>query len=243
MRIEKPIGKYSEEQAKRNLKKAIPIVVISYAFVLLTSLSTIPTYLKLGKWAPICDFVAGAVFMYGITQFIVPYSYWKSGLSGERAVIDNISPKLGNEHSLFNDVMLKDGKRSGNMDHIIVGPRGIFVLETKNIRGRFTVNGDNWKGLRRSPSVQAKNNARRLHHLLTELKIFGSNFPYVEAAVVLPNNKAQLDIEKKPENCQIIQIRDRADNSLYEWIMSHQRSIFASEEIEIIVEFLKSKII
>ena len=39
MQIEKPIGKYSEEQAKRNLKKAIPIVVISYAFVLLTGLS------------------------------------------------------------------------------------------------------------------------------------------------------------------------------------------------------------
>ena len=84
------------------------------------------------------------------------------GLNGERQVIANISDKLGNEHSLFNDVMPRDGKAGGNIDHIIVGPRGVFVIETKNLQNPISVHGDNWKGLKQSPSMQAKNNARRV---------------------------------------------------------------------------------
>ena len=49
---------------------------------------------------------------------------------------------LNNDHALFNDVMLKDGERLGNIDHIIVGPRGIFAVETKHIHGTVTVNGE-----------------------------------------------------------------------------------------------------
>jgi len=84
------------------------------------------------------------------------------GLNGERQVIANISNKLGDEHSLFNDVMLRDGKTRGNIDHIIVGPRGIFAIETKNFSEHQSVYLDNWTEQKQSPSIQAKNNARSL---------------------------------------------------------------------------------
>lgn len=243
MRIEKPIGKYSEEQARKNLKKGIPILLISYVFLLVTGLDYLPLYKNLGKLAPPCYFLAGIAFMYGLMQFISPYQHWKSGLNGERKVVNNISSKLGNEHSLFNDVMLKDGKRLGNIDHIIVGPRGIFAIETKHIHGTVIVNGDVWKGVRGSPSIQAKNHARRIYILLNNENILNRQIPYVEAIVVLSSRKTQLTIEQNPERCKVIQIKDLTDNSLYEYIMQHEEIVFSTDEIEIIVQFLKDKIV
>ena len=64
--------------------------------------------------------------MYGLLQFVAPYQHWKSGLDGEKLVVNNISNKLGNEHALFNDVMLRDGKRLGNIDQVIGRPTRHF---------------------------------------------------------------------------------------------------------------------
>src|SRR3990170_1346299 len=109
MRIVKPIGKYSEEQARKSLRKGIPIIMISYAFLLVTGLDYLPIYINLGKLAPAGNFLAGVVFMYGLMQFFVPYQRWKSGLNGERRVAKNLSDKLSDEYSMYNDVLLKDG--------------------------------------------------------------------------------------------------------------------------------------
>ena len=163
--------------------------------------------------------------MYGLLQFFVPYKYWKSGLNGERKVIANISNKLGSEHSLFNDVMLRDGKSGGNIDHIVVGPRGIFVIETKNIQGNFMIYEDNWKGLKQSPSSQAKNNSR-LHNFLNYSRVLDRQLPYVHAIVVLTNNKAIPIIKKLPEMCEIIQIKNQEDSHLYDYIMHHEGEKF-----------------
>jgi hypothetical protein len=239
MRIESEIGPHLEQQARKNLKKGLPLVIISYAFLWVTGLDYFPIHIDLGKLAAPSYFLAGIVFMYGLLQFMVPYKYFKSGLNGERKVIVNISNKLGNEHSLFNDVMLRDGKSGGNIDHIIVGPRGIFVIETKNIQGNFIIYEDNWKGLKQSPSSQAKNNSRRLFNFLNSSRVLDRQIPYVHAIVVLTNNKAIPTIEKLPEICKIIQIKNPADSSLYDCIMSNEEIVFSTEEIGVIVEFLK----
>jgi Nuclease-related domain len=48
----------------------------------------------------------------------------EKGLNGEAKVVKNISANLDDKYSLFNDIILVDveGKRRGNIDHIIVGP-------------------------------------------------------------------------------------------------------------------------
>jgi hypothetical protein len=242
MRIEKSIGKYSEEQARKNLKKGIPILVISYAVLIVTGLDYLPIYINLGKLSPVVNFIAGIAFMFGLMQFFVPYQHWKSGLNGERKVAENISSKLGNEHALFNDVMLKDGQHKGNIDHIIVGPRGIFTIETKNIQGAVSVNGDDWKGAHRSPSLQAKNHARRIYNILINFKVLDREIPLVNAVVVLSSKKTILTINRSPDWCKVIQIKDQADNSLYDYVMQHEEIVFSTEEIETIIQYLKDKI-
>jgi len=55
----------------------------------------------------------------------------------------------------------------------------------------------------------------------------------------LPNGKSKLEIKKPPEMCEIIEIKDKEDRSLYNSIMSHEDIVFLPEEIWRIVEFLK----
>ena len=102
--------------------------------------------------------------------------YWtgasstRKGLQGEQTVASELS-HLNDEFLLLNDVMLPGGR--GNIDHILIGPTGVFVLETKNFSGKYVCYGDRWffQGVREkydvsSVSVQAKNNADTLASLL-----------------------------------------------------------------------------
>ena len=42
---------------------------------------------------------------------------------------------------VYNDVNLP-GKR-GNIDHVVIGPTGIYVIETKNYSGRYRIKATN----------------------------------------------------------------------------------------------------
>ena|SRR5438093_10376943 len=91
---------------------------------------------------------------------------------GEERVAWELS-YLSDEFLLLNDVMLPGSK--GNLDHVVVGPTGVFIVETKNYSGMYACYGDRWffQRIRQkydisSVSVQARNNARVLADLLHE---------------------------------------------------------------------------
>ena len=58
---------------------------------------------------------------------------WRRGYEGERVVGELLEDGLSDKYHIFNDV--KFPGRKANIDHIVVGPSGIFVLNTKNWRG------------------------------------------------------------------------------------------------------------
>lgn len=62
----------------------------------------------------------------------------KSGMIGETTVA-NVLSMLSSEYIIFNNVLLKwkskQGNRSSQIDHVIVSPYGLFVIETKNHKG------------------------------------------------------------------------------------------------------------
>jgi hypothetical protein len=177
----------------------------------------------------------GAIFI------MLPYRTYRSGLNGERNVVKNISDKLSSDYSVFNDVLLKDGKRSGNVDHMIIGPTGIFVIETKNNEGTVTYNGYNWKGIRGNPSQQAILNAFRIKDILKNCEVFREKALYVNAVVLFTNSKISLKIPKDPEWCKVFQIRKLTDSYLSDYI-KNEPIRFSDNEIASIEESLKAKI-
>jgi hypothetical protein len=185
-------------------------------------------------------FLMGVFSTFGIIFIMLPYRTYKSGLTGERNAVKNISDKLSRDYSLFNDVLLKDGKR-GNIDHIIVGPTGIFVIETKNNRGTVTYGDYGWKGIRGDPSGPAKFNSVRIKNILENCEVFKQKDLYVNAVVLFTNSKINLKISKDPEWCKVFQIKKLTDSCLSDYI-KNEPILFSDKEITLIEQSLKIRI-
>jgi len=120
---------------------------------------------------------------------------YRKGVSGEQNVVEWLK-SLGDEFYLINDIVLQ--KPYGNVDHVVLGPNGIFVIETKNYKGTIVCNGDEWHRRYRgkygpkdyplaSLSRQAKRNAVQLRTLLInniEAKNIDLNRLFVNALLV-----------------------------------------------------------
>ena len=57
------------------------------------------------------------------------------GERGERRISEIMRNSLPQEYIVFDDLMFENGKHTTQIDHIIVSPYGIFVIETKNYSG------------------------------------------------------------------------------------------------------------
>lgn len=60
---------------------------------------------------------------------------WRLGAEGERRTAKALRPLTRRGWTLVNDVQTE----RGNIDHILVGPAGVFLLETKNLGGIVSV--------------------------------------------------------------------------------------------------------
>ena len=69
------------------------------------------------------------------------FGRWKRGKRGEKAVTNKLL-SLDNTYYLINDVKLPG--QQGNIDHVVVGPCGVFAIETKNYSGSVICYGDKW---------------------------------------------------------------------------------------------------
>lgn len=70
---------------------------------------------------------------------------WIRGAKGEK-IVSNHLETFPSGYYIFNDVKIPRGKV--NFDHVVVGPTGIFLIETKNFSGNFLIYGDKWKTAR-----------------------------------------------------------------------------------------------
>lgn len=105
---------------------------------------------------------------------------------------------LPHDYVLFNDLMLPDGK--GNVDYLVMGPNGLFIIETKNYSTYVECLGDEWfvNGQKiHSLSKQAKHNAIAIRNNLTAVFADqGCRIPFVTALLVFVNGNGRLSIKK-----------------------------------------------
>ena len=120
------------------------------------------------------------------------------GQEGEEQVLQLIVQSLDGNWSVFQNIRIP-GRNKGDLDLLLVGPPGLWVLEVKNFRGIYRNIGDTWeykkdkkwKATKKSPSQQANNNALRLKNFL---KADNINV-FVNQAVVWVNQESPLTVE------------------------------------------------
>jgi Nuclease-related domain len=125
---------------------------------------------------------------------------WRQGFQGEKATAKVLRRFVAKGWVLINDI---DTGR-GNIDHILVGPPGVFLLESKNLHGLLTVErgvlsvrwredpDDGYKNDRLTPRMD-----RLRHNLEAQLERDSAAGIQVQPVVVLWGNFEQRSIRSK----------------------------------------------
>jgi len=166
---------------------------------------------------------------------------YQKGLMGEASVADALK-KLDDSYCVINDLVLKG--RSGNIDHIVLGPNGVFAVETKSLRGEIGCIGDEWTRRAQgsssainldSPSLQVKRNAAAIGQLLHSTVSGdigrGKNL-FVDGIVVFTDPKAHLEL--KSPTVPVLKLEDLCDYVMH--FRSDDR--YSSKELEAIAKVL-----
>jgi hypothetical protein len=129
--------------------------------------------------------------------FMHRYRIYNGGLVGEKEVIQQLKTKLDGNYALINSLYLED--EGGDIDHIVLAPNGVFVLETKNWSGKISCNEDFWQRVGKrdmgSPSRQVKRNAAKVKRIIDLSPDLRSLDVYVEGIVVFTNKNATLEMK------------------------------------------------
>jgi hypothetical protein len=133
----------------------------------------------------------------GSYYYLRQYHLYNGGWQGEKQVAKLLSSSLSDDYYLINDLYLRGG--GGDIDHVVLAPNGIFVLETKNWSGNTSCNGDQWwrggkRNFNSSPSHQVKRNAGKIKNIIDNLPNLRALGIWVEGIVVMTNRHATLHI-------------------------------------------------
>jgi hypothetical protein len=97
----------------------------------------------------------------------------RAGLRGQQSAVEILS-LLDDDYYLINNLKLPG--RADDVDHIIVGPNGVFAVETKNHRGRIFFENGQWyqsktsRGGRPQPKEAIRDPARQLKRNIDYLR-------------------------------------------------------------------------
>jgi hypothetical protein len=195
MRKIKGSSSYLKNQVRKNLAKAALSVLIFGVILFALTLRVLSTS-QVGILEE-AGLLLSLAPLIGFYFYLRKYRIYSGGWEGEKQVARLLTSKLNDDYYLLNDLYLRDG--GGDIDHIVLGPNGVFVLETKNWSGKISCNGDEWqragkRNFSSSPSRQVKRNAAKIKHIIGNSPNLRPMGIWVEGIVVFTNNHAALHL-------------------------------------------------
>lgn len=187
--------------------------------------------------------IVGFILFVALVIFIrLKMPMWK-GKYSEKLVYNKIS-ELSDEYFIFNDLLFESNGRSTQIDHIVISPYGVFVVETKGYKG-WILGGENseywtqviYKSRHQfyNPIKQNEGHVRFLRYLLK----CAVDIPFIP--IVVFNNAADLKVHV--ENHIVVNRYDLTwaisqyktpvlDKATIEWIIQtiQQNHIVANKE-------------
>lgn len=113
-------------------------LVVAGAFAVLATALVLGVLVGRGHFAFVAGVGVGAALTMVMCLADAPPPHidrWRQGAQGERATAKALRPLKRQGWIAAHDI---DTGR-GNIDHLLVGPAGVFVIETKSLRGRVSI--------------------------------------------------------------------------------------------------------
>lgn len=194
-KIYKKKSKLKEDSARSLYLQALSITaLIAYVASYLFSRFRLP-----GLWALIPVVVLGGMAShFGKQRHIL-----RSGVKGEEETL-RMMKSLPDSYSVFPNVHVRGEEGSRELDLVVVGPNGVFVVEVKNHNGTIQGNADDQEWIQHKTgkgggkySSQMKNPLKQVsgqvYALSRNLKAINVN-AWVEGLVFFSNNNVNLNV-------------------------------------------------
>lgn len=156
---------------------------------------------------------------------------WSKGAKGEKIVAQKLK-KLPKKYTAIRDVKIPN--YGGDFDHVVVGPTGIYIVETKNYKPTYIPDEDCW--YHTSGRVSELNPAKQVKLQVSKLNSFlepqmGKKLKKIIFPVISPINH-NLILKNKIKSYEIVYPEDLVHH------ISHQRKILNSKEVKEIINIL-----
>lgn len=146
-----------------------------------------------------------------------------AGLKGESATNAALK-QLDDEYWLFSNLTVTYKNRTSELDHVIVGPGGLFVLESKHLSGKITGAYDDKKWLREKQSRAGVLYSQKIYsprkqvgtHVYRLANVLRSNgfSTEVTGAVYFSNPQTQIFLQDMPKDAPLFFGQKGADAML-----------------------------
>ena len=150
------------------------------------------------------------------------------GREGERKVARKLRWLNHKKYHVYNNILLPNGNRTSQMDHVIVSRYGIFLLETKNYNGRIigSERSEYWTQYLWGHKEQLRNPLRQNYgHVLALRALLSRYKSIVIFPIVVFSQRAQLVLDL--EEGEVVYV-----NRLLRHIKRHQTRVLTDEEVE-----------
>ncbi len=140
---------------------------------------------------------------------------WRLGADGEEKVAAQFDKVLKRDPRWQFIHAIPVGTRGSDIDHLVIGPGGVFTINTKNHPdAKLWVGGDTFlvNGNRQPYVRNARHEAARAAKLLTE----ACGFPVHVEGVIAPVNAIEVTIKTAPKDIHVVPRRQVA-----KWILRH----------------------
>ncbi|QDY81256.1 NERD domain-containing protein [Streptomyces qinzhouensis] len=117
---------------------------------------------------------------------------WRKGLEGERKVGKELRRFAGHGWQVLHSVPLSSGH---DIDHLLIGPGGVFTLNTKNFRGRRVWVGDDMVKVDHGKGRPYPMKARRESERASKALSVHCGFPVLVTPLLVFVRPAELKIE------------------------------------------------
>lgn len=216
---------------KKHKNKAKTFFILAGVLVL-TALLTLPIcLLTFGLFAPITMlifFSGGACLLLGAYNLNKAEIY-KSGLIGE-VTSEGVLASLPDDYYVFPSIEIEfEGKKS-QIDHLVVGPTGVFIVESKNVNG-YIVGSDDDKDItihkvgQKGGQYQStmynptKQVATHVYRASGYLKEQGIN-TWVQGMVYFTNPTSTVHLESK--NIPVFSESEDGGREIYNYILNYE---------------------
>lgn len=189
------------------------------------------------------------IFSVYIRKTKIQFNIIRSGLKGEKEVLSLLG-ELPKRYKVITDLLIKDKNKSSQIDFIVIGSNGIFIVESKNIRGTLTGNesdkyvlhtkiirgGKSYKRQLYNPIFQVKGHSIGLSKLLKKNKLV---YP-IQGIVYLSNNESVSNIQSKE-----IPILSKSKDDLLKYIRAYKNKDvkLSPKDQKSVVQLLKKHIL